>query len=154
MRLLIAGGGIGGLVAGLCLHRAGIEASVFESVEELRPLGVGINLLPHAVRVLDNLGLRARLEETAIATAELRYYSKFGCLIWSEPRGLAAGYRWPQYSIHRGRLQMILLEAARSSHGRGATPWSAPTASTRSCAASSTRTRARRATPAGCSGAA
>jgi 2-polyprenyl-6-methoxyphenol hydroxylase-like FAD-dependent oxidoreductase len=117
MRLLIAGGGIGGLVAGLCLHRAGIEASVFESVEELRPLGVGINLLPHAVRVLDNLGLRARLEETAIATAELRYYSKFGRLIWSEPRGLAAGYRWPQYSIHRGRLQMILLEAARERLG-------------------------------------
>ena len=117
MRVLIAGGGIGGLVAALCLHRAGIEALVFESVEELRPLGVGINLLPHAVRVLTDLGLQTRLEETAIATAELSYYTKFGKLIWREPRGLNAGYRWPQYSIHRGRLHMILLEVARERLG-------------------------------------
>jgi 5-methylphenazine-1-carboxylate 1-monooxygenase len=113
MRVLIAGGGIGGLVAALCLHQDGIEVSVHESVEEFRPLGVGINLLPHAVRVLTNLGLREQLEETAIATAELGYYTKCGRPIWREPRGLAAGYRWPQYSIHRGRLQMILLETAR-----------------------------------------
>src|SRR5262245_62076803 len=113
MRVLIAGGGIGGLVAGLCLHQAGIDAIVFESAEEIRPLGVGINLLPHAVRVLTHLGLQARLEEAAIATADLGYYTKCGRLIWSEPRGLAAGYSWPQYSIHRGRLQMILLEAVK-----------------------------------------
>ena len=113
MRVLIAGGGIGGLVAALCLHREGVDVSVHESVEEFRPLGVGINLLPHAVRVLTNLGLREQLEEAAIATAELGYYTKCGRPIWREPRGLAAGYRWPQYSIHRGRLQMILLEAAR-----------------------------------------
>jgi 2-polyprenyl-6-methoxyphenol hydroxylase-like FAD-dependent oxidoreductase len=117
MRVLIAGGGIGGLVAGLCLHRVGIEVAIFESVEEFRPLGVGINLLPHAVRVLVNLGLQARLEETAIATAELGYYTKWGRLIWCEPRGRAAGYRWPQYSIHRGQLQMLLLEAVRERLG-------------------------------------
>jgi 5-methylphenazine-1-carboxylate 1-monooxygenase len=117
MRVLIAGGGIGGLVTGLCLHRAGIDAAIFESTQEIRPLGVGINLLPHAVRVLVDLGLQSQLEETAIPTADLSYYTKFGRLIWRELRGLDAGYRWPQYSIHRGRLQMILLEAARQRLG-------------------------------------
>jgi 5-methylphenazine-1-carboxylate 1-monooxygenase len=117
MRVLIAGGGIGGLVAGLCLHRVGIDATIFESALEIRPLGVGINLLPHAVRVLIDLGLQSQLEESAIATAELSYYTKFGRLIWRELRGLDAGYRWPQYSLHRGRLQMILLAAARQRLG-------------------------------------
>lgn len=120
MKVLIAGGGIGGLVTALCLERAGIEACVFESVEEIRPLGVGINLLPHSVRVLTALGLATRLAETAIATAELIYFNKFGQLIWREPRGLAAGYHWPQYSIHRGRLQILLLEAVRERLGAAA----------------------------------
>jgi 2-polyprenyl-6-methoxyphenol hydroxylase-like FAD-dependent oxidoreductase len=94
----------------LCLHEIGFEVRVFESVDTIRPLGVGINLLPHAVRVLDKLGLLPRLAESAIATAELVYFNKFGQLIWQEPRGLAAGYAWPQLSIHRGRLQAILLQ--------------------------------------------
>ena len=117
MKVLIAGGGIGGLVAALCLERAGIEARVFESAAEIRPLGVGINLLPHSVRILTALGLDAKLAETGIATAELIYFNKFGQLIWREPRGLAAGYTWPQYSIHRGRLQMLLLDAVRQRLG-------------------------------------
>ncbi len=120
MKVLIAGGGIGGLATALCLERAGIEACVFESAEEIRPLGVGINLLPHSVRILTSLGLADRLEATAIATAELIYFNKFGQLIWREPRGVAAGYRWPQYSIHRGRLQMLLLDAVRERLGEGA----------------------------------
>lgn len=109
MHITIAGGGIGGLVTALALHDAGISVRVFESVPELQPLGVGINLLPHAVRELTRLGLQPQLEAVAIPTAELNYYNKFGQLIWTEPRGLAAGYAWPQYSIHRGRLQMLLL---------------------------------------------
>jgi 5-methylphenazine-1-carboxylate 1-monooxygenase len=120
MKVLIAGGGIGGLVTALRLERAGIEARVFESVAEVRPLGVGINLLPHSVRVLTALGLAGRLAETGIETSELIYFNKLGQLIWREPRGLAAGYRWPQYSIHRGRLQMILLEAVIERLGAGA----------------------------------
>ncbi|MFN7928066.1 MAG: flavin-dependent oxidoreductase [Blastocatellia bacterium] len=120
MKVLIAGGGIGGLVTALCCEQAGIEAQVFESVPEIRPLGVGINLLPHSVRVLTMLGLDAKLAETAIATAELIYYNKFGQLIWRERRGLAAGYHWPQYSIHRGRLQMLLLDAVRERLGAAA----------------------------------
>lgn len=120
MKVLIAGGGIGGLVTALCLERAGIEARVFESTEEIRPLGVGINLLPHSVRVLAALELDEKLAETGIATAELIYFNKFGQLIWREARGLAAGYQWPQYSIHRGLLQMLLLETVRERLGAAA----------------------------------
>jgi len=117
MRVIIAGGGIGGLTTALSLHAAGIEAEVFESVAEIRPLGVGINILPHAVRELTELGLADALAATGIATRELRYISAHGQEIWREPRGLAAGYHWPQYSIHRGRLHMLLLAEVRARLG-------------------------------------
>ncbi|GAB4178118.1 MAG: flavin-dependent oxidoreductase [Roseiflexaceae bacterium] len=107
--VLIAGAGPGGLCLALALHQHGIPVEVFETVPEIRPLGVGINLLPHAVRVLNALGLAADLAALGIQTAELSYYNKFGQLIWAEPRGLAAGYAYPQYSIHRGELQTMLL---------------------------------------------
>jgi len=119
MRVIIAGGGIGGLTAALSLHAAGIEAEVFESVAEVRQLGVGINILPHAVRELTELGLADSLAATGIATRELRYISAHGQEIWREPRGLAAGYHWPQYSIHRGRLHMLLLAELRARLGAG-----------------------------------
>src|SRR3954468_17075568 len=111
--IIIAGAGIGGPTAGLSLHEAGFAVRVFEAVPEIKPLGVGINLLPHAVRELEELGLRASIESAGIACRELAYFTKRGERIWAEPRGLAAGYRWPQISIHRGTLQLTLLEAAR-----------------------------------------
>jgi 2-polyprenyl-6-methoxyphenol hydroxylase-like FAD-dependent oxidoreductase len=112
MTVLIAGGGIGGLTLALSLHQIGIPARVFESVPALKPLGVGINVLPHAVRELIELGLLDRLDAAGVRTKELAYFSKHGKPIWSEPRGLEAGYNWPQFSIHRGTLQQILLDAA------------------------------------------
>jgi 2-polyprenyl-6-methoxyphenol hydroxylase-like FAD-dependent oxidoreductase len=112
MTVLIAGGGIAGLTTALSLHQIGVDCRVFESVDAIQPLGVGINMLPHAVRELTELGLQDRLAASAIPTAELAYYSARGQRIWSEQRGRAAGYRWPQFSIHRGALQMILHEAA------------------------------------------
>ena len=112
MTVLIAGGGIGGLTLALSLHQIGVPVRVFESVAELKPLGVGINVLPHAVRELIELGLHDQLDAAAVRTSELAYFSKHGQPIWSEPRGLDAGYKWPQFSIHRGQLHKILLYAA------------------------------------------
>ncbi len=111
MTILIAGGGIGGLTLALSLHQIGIPCRVFESVAELKPLGVGINVLPHAVRELTELGLLDELDAVGVRTKELSYFSKRGKPIWTEPRGLEAGYKWPQFSIHRGILQQILLDA-------------------------------------------
>ncbi|MCB9147881.1 MAG: flavin-dependent oxidoreductase [Caldilineaceae bacterium] len=118
--VIIAGAGPGGLVLALALHQRGIPVRMFEAVHELKPLGVGINLLPHSVRVLHDLGLEEGLASLAIQTAELRYVNKFGQLIWAEPRGMAAGYNYPQYSIHRGELQMLLYETAQTRLGADA----------------------------------
>ncbi|WP_398481136.1 flavin-dependent oxidoreductase [Tardiphaga sp.] len=112
MTVLIAGGGIGGLTLALSLHQIGIPCRVFESVSALKPLGVGINVLPHAVRELMELGLHDKLDAAGVRTRELAYFSKTGKPIWSEPRGMEAGYKWPQFSIHRGTLQQILLDTA------------------------------------------
>ncbi|MEV4800583.1 flavin-dependent oxidoreductase [Nonomuraea sp. NPDC049421] len=121
MRVIIAGAGVAGLTAALSLHAAGItDVTVHEAVEEIQPLGVGINLLPHAVRELMELGLGDRLAEAGVATADLTFLNPRGQRIWSEPRGRAAGYRWPQYSIHRGRLLLLLLDAVRERLGPGA----------------------------------
>lgn len=117
MKVLVIGGGIGGMTAALSLQRVGAEVEMFEGVAEVKPLGVGINILPHAVRELSELGLEPRLAEVAIAQSRLSYHTKYGRPIWSEPRGIAAGYRWPQFSIHRGELQMILFDAARERLG-------------------------------------
>ncbi|MGH6909846.1 MAG: flavin-dependent oxidoreductase, partial [Phenylobacterium sp.] len=111
MRVAIIGGGIGGLTLALSLHAAGIRSRVYEAVAELKPLGVGINLLPHAVRELTDLGLAGRIAAVAIPTEALVYANRFGQEIWREPRGKFAGYHWPQYSIHRGTLQMLLADA-------------------------------------------
>src|ERR1700744_3790530 len=118
MTVLIAGGGIGGLTLALSLHQIGVPVRVFESVPQLRPLGVGINVLPHAVRELIELGLLDQLSASGVRTKELAYFSKHGQPIWSEPRGLEAGYKWPQFSIHRGTLQQILLDAVTARLGR------------------------------------
>lgn len=112
MKIIIVGSGIGGMTLALSLLDAGIDdVEVYESTSFERPLGVGINILPHAVRELTELGLLDALSAVGIPTAELAYYSKHGQRIWSEARGLAAGYKWPQFSIHRGDLVAILHRA-------------------------------------------
>ncbi|WP_405602301.1 flavin-dependent oxidoreductase [Streptomyces sp. NBC_01410] len=119
--IMIAGGGIAGLTAALALHTAGFERiTVVETVRELRPVGAGLNIMPNAVRELDALGLLDRLEECSVRTRELRYYHRSGGLISREPRGLGAGYHWPQLSIQRGELQRALADAVRARLGPGA----------------------------------
>ena len=107
----VIGAGIGGLATALSLHESGATVDLFDSARELRPLGVGINLLPHAVRELDALGLLDQLRARSIAPSLLLYCTKRGQEIWRESRGVAAGYPWPQLSIHRGALQEVLLQA-------------------------------------------
>jgi 2-polyprenyl-6-methoxyphenol hydroxylase-like FAD-dependent oxidoreductase len=118
--VLIVGGGIGGLVLALSLDQAGIACRVFEAAPQVLPLGVGINLLPHAMRELSELGLADKLAAHAIETRELRYYSRYGQFIHKEPRGRFAGYDWAQLSIHRADLHDVLLAAVRARLGEDA----------------------------------
>jgi 2-polyprenyl-6-methoxyphenol hydroxylase-like FAD-dependent oxidoreductase len=111
LKALIVGAGISGLTSALSLHAAGAEVLVVDAVRTLLPLGVGINLQPHAVRELTELGLGDALEATGIQTREMLRMDRHGNEIIAHPRGRHAGYRWPQYSIHRGELQMLLLDA-------------------------------------------
>ena len=118
--VLIIGGGIGGLTFALSLHQAGIACRVFEAAPAIQPIGVGINLLPHGMRELTELGLRDALARLAVETRELRFYNRFGQFIFSEPRGRYAGYEWPQLSIHRADLHEVLLNAVRERLGTDA----------------------------------
>jgi 2-polyprenyl-6-methoxyphenol hydroxylase-like FAD-dependent oxidoreductase len=108
-RVIIAGGGIGGLATALTLHQIGVPCVVFEAVRELRPLGVGINLQPNAVRELYDLGVtQADLDGVGLPATEWALVGLNGNDIYSEPRGLLAGYKWPQYAVHRGQFHMLL----------------------------------------------
>lgn len=118
MKIVIVGAGIGGLATALSLEAAGFrDVTVYERSSELRGLGVGLNLLPHAIRELTELGLADRIGELGVAPRTLSYLNRHGQLIWSEPRGVDAGYRWPQLSVHRGQLQLALRDAVEERLG-------------------------------------
>jgi 5-methylphenazine-1-carboxylate 1-monooxygenase len=111
--VLIVGAGIGGLTLALELKQRRIPYRIFESAPEIKPVGVGINLLPHAMEVLGGLGLTSAIEKLAIETAEAAFFNRFGQLIYKEALGRRAGHRWPQFSIHRADLQAVLLERVK-----------------------------------------
>ncbi|HKS85863.1 MAG TPA: flavin-dependent oxidoreductase [Pseudolabrys sp.] len=117
MEATIVGGGICGLSLALNLEQRGISCRVYERAPEVRELGVGITLLPHAMREFTALGLGAELLKAGIENRESRFYNRFGQLIYKEPRGKLAGYDFPEVSIHRGRLHMILFQAAQARLG-------------------------------------
>ncbi|MFF5624220.1 flavin-dependent oxidoreductase [Microbacterium sp. NPDC012755] len=113
MKIIVVGAGIGGLAAAISLHEAGLtDVTVYERSTGIRGLGVGINLLPHAVRELTELGVAETIAALGVEPRTLAYFTRFGQAIWDEPRGVAAGYRWPQLSVHRGRLQLALRDLA------------------------------------------
>jgi 5-methylphenazine-1-carboxylate 1-monooxygenase len=117
MKAIIVGGGVGGLVTALMLHARGIDCEIYEQADAIRELGVGINTLPHAIKELKELGLLERLDAVAIRTYELFYLNRFGQEIWRELRGTDAGFEVPQFSIHRGKLQNVIFQAARARLG-------------------------------------
>jgi 5-methylphenazine-1-carboxylate 1-monooxygenase len=116
-KIAIVGGGICGLALALNLHRRGIECRVFERVPEIKPLGVGITLLPHAMRELTALGLGDELLAVGIENRESCFFNRFGQLLYKEPRGKFAGYDVPEVGIPRGRLHLILVKAVRDRLG-------------------------------------
>lgn len=119
--VIIAGGGIGGLATALTLHQIGVPCVVFEAAREMRPLGVGINLQPNAVRELYDLGFTAEdLDAVGLPAREWALVGLNGNDIYSEPRGLLAGYKWPQYAVHRGHFHMLLHDRLVRRAGRGA----------------------------------
>src|SRR6476661_1875898 len=117
MDVIIVGGGIGGLTLALFLHEAGIPCRVYEAAPELKPVGVGISLLPHSTKALGELGLNEALAKVAVTTAETAFYNRFGQRVHAEPTGKYAGYDWPQFQVHRGDLHMVLLDAFKSRIG-------------------------------------
>ena len=118
--VIIAGGGIGGLATALTLQQIGVPCVVYEAVREMRPLGVGINLQPNAVRELYDLGLGpAEMDRVGLPAKEWALVGLNGHDIYSEPRGKDAGYNWPQYAVHRGQLQMLLYEKLAERAGPG-----------------------------------
>ena len=115
--IIIVGAGVGGLTLALTLHRAGVPCRVYELAPEIKGLGLGINILPHATKELAALGLENALASVAVQTREAVFFNRFGQLVYNEPLGRHAGYEWPQFSIHRGDLQAVLLEACRKRIG-------------------------------------
>lgn len=112
MEIAIIGGGIAGLALAIGLHRRGVPSRVFEAAPEVRELGVGITLLPHAMREIAELGLLEAIGASGVETQASEFYNRFGQKLYSEPRGLAAGYAYPEVAINRGRLHSLLFKEA------------------------------------------
>jgi hypothetical protein len=139
VELIIIGGGIGGLTLALAAHaaKAAARIRVFEAAPDIRPLGVGINLGPHAVKELSQLGLQDALAAVACQPQDYAFFTSHGQLVYREPWGLAAGHQWPHFSIHRADLHQVLLDAVRQRLGRKtSSPATAASASSKAMRAS------------------
>ncbi|MGC1505262.1 MAG: flavin-dependent oxidoreductase [Sulfitobacter sp.] len=119
--VIIAGGGIGGLTLALTLHQIGVSCLVLESSAQMRPMGVGINIQPNAVRELFDLGITAdALDEIGVPAKEWALVGLNGKEVYAEPRGRLAGYNWPQYAVDRGAFHMLLYKTVLERLGQDA----------------------------------
>ncbi len=122
-QVIIAGGGIGGLALALTLHQIGVPCLVLETSREMKPLGVGINIQPNAVRELFDLGIDATVLDTVgVQAKEWALVGLNGREVYAETRGLDAGYHWPQYALHRGEFHMLLFSDGYRADGRRCRP--------------------------------
>jgi 2-polyprenyl-6-methoxyphenol hydroxylase-like FAD-dependent oxidoreductase len=119
MDIVIIGGGIGGLTMALALHASGAarRIRVYEAAAEMKALGVGINLGPHAMKELSALGLEEALVATSCQPQDYAFFTRHGQLVYREPWGKAAGHQWPHISLLRPDLQRVLLGAVRERIG-------------------------------------
>ncbi|WP_011582240.1 MULTISPECIES: flavin-dependent oxidoreductase [Chelativorans] len=109
MKVIIIGGGIGGITLACKLALKGVIAEIFDAAPRLDPIGLGVNLLPHAAEIMQEIGVLADIAARAVETYESTFFNRFGQHIFSEPAGLRAGYALPQYSVHRGDLHGAML---------------------------------------------
>lgn len=119
MDILIVGGGIGGLTLALNLHAVGLSCTVCEAAPDILPLGVGINLMPHAGRILTELGLQEAVARVAMQPTDYAFFTRNGQLVYREPWGYAAGHKYPHFSVHRAELHRVLLDATIERLGAG-----------------------------------
>jgi 5-methylphenazine-1-carboxylate 1-monooxygenase len=108
--IAIVGAGPGGLMTALRLHQQGLRPHIYESVAELKPLGVGIDVKVYATKELDELGLLDEFRTISVDAQESLFFNNHGQEIYAELCGTHMGYLYEQRFVHRGIFQMFLHE--------------------------------------------
>ncbi|EYD73753.1 FAD-dependent oxidoreductase [Limimaricola hongkongensis] len=115
-RIAVAGAGIGGLTAALCLARAGHDVTIYERAPALREIGAGLQITPNGAAVLERMGLGPALDAAAIrAHAVCPTDGRSGRAI---ARFALDGGSYPYRFMHRAALVDLLAEAAQAAGAR------------------------------------